>query len=96
MTNLERYYPGLCADAFKPTEGSMAVDPVMKRTMPCVKCKAYGSCRKSRRVKQADKKYFVSIFWDNIALMPDELNKIIHLQELKKLKKMGVNKWYSK
>lgn len=33
--------------------------------------------KKSRRVKPADKKYFVSIFWDNIALMPDELNKIL-------------------
>ena len=26
--------------------------------------------KKSRRVKPADKKYFVSIFWENIALMP--------------------------
>ena len=33
--------------------------------------------KKTRRVKPADKKYFVSIFWDNIALMPDELNKIL-------------------
>ena len=32
---------------------------------------------KSRRVKPADKKYFVSIFWENIALMPDVLNKIL-------------------
>lgn len=33
--------------------------------------------KKSRRVKREDKKYFVSIFWENIALMPDELNKIL-------------------
>ena len=33
--------------------------------------------KKSRRVKPADKKYFVSIFWENIALMPNELNKIL-------------------
>lgn len=33
--------------------------------------------KKSRRVRPADKKYFVSIFWENIALMPDELNKIL-------------------
>ena len=33
--------------------------------------------KKSRRVKPDDKKYFVSIFWKNIALMPDELNKIL-------------------
>ena len=33
--------------------------------------------KKSRRVKSDDKKYFVSIFWKNIALMPDELNKIL-------------------
>lgn len=33
--------------------------------------------KKSRRVKPADKKYFVSIFWENIALMPDVLNKIL-------------------
>lgn len=34
--------------------------------------------KKSRRVKPAKvKKYFVSIFWENIALMPDELNKIL-------------------
>ena len=33
--------------------------------------------KKSRRVKPADKKYFVSIFWANIALMPDVLNKIL-------------------
>ena len=34
--------------------------------------------KKSRRVKPAKvKKYFVSIFWGNIALMPDELNKIL-------------------
>ena len=33
--------------------------------------------KKSRSVKQADKKYFVSIFWENIALMPDVLNKIL-------------------
>lgn len=33
--------------------------------------------KKSRRVKPADKKYFVSIFWEKIAMMPDELNKII-------------------
>ena len=33
--------------------------------------------KKSRRVKPADKKYFVSIFWENIALMPDELNNIL-------------------
>lgn len=33
--------------------------------------------KKSRRVRQADKKYFVSIFWENIALMPDVLNKIL-------------------
>lgn len=33
--------------------------------------------KKSRRVKPADKKYFVSIFWENIALMSDELNKIL-------------------
>ena len=32
---------------------------------------------KSRRVRPADKKYFVSIFWENIALMPDVLNKIL-------------------
>lgn len=32
---------------------------------------------KSRRVKSEDKKYFVKIFWANIALMPDELNKIL-------------------
>lgn len=50
MKNLERYYHGLSADAFKPTEGSMAVDPVTKRTMPCNECKAYESCRKSRSV----------------------------------------------
>ena len=33
--------------------------------------------KKSRRVRPADKKYFVSIFWENIALMPDILNKIL-------------------
>lgn len=33
--------------------------------------------KKSRSVRPADKKYFVSIFWENIALMPDELNKIL-------------------
>ena len=33
--------------------------------------------KKSRRVRPADKKYFVSIFWENIALMPDVLNKIL-------------------
>lgn len=34
--------------------------------------------KKSLRVKPAKvKKYFVSIFWANIALMPDELNKIL-------------------
>lgn len=33
--------------------------------------------KKSRRVKPNDKKYFVSIFWENIALMPDVLNKIL-------------------
>jgi hypothetical protein len=33
--------------------------------------------KKSRRVKTNDKKYFVSIFWENIALMPDVLNKIL-------------------
>lgn len=33
--------------------------------------------KKSRRVKPDDKKYFVSIFWENIALMPNELNKIL-------------------
>ena len=33
--------------------------------------------KKSRRVKPNDKKYFVSIFWENIALMPDELNNIL-------------------
>ena len=33
--------------------------------------------KKSRRVKPADKKYFVSIFWENIALMPEVLNKIL-------------------
>ena len=33
--------------------------------------------KKSRRVKPDDKKYFVSIFWENIALMPDVLNKIL-------------------
>lgn len=33
--------------------------------------------KKIRRVKSDDKKYFVSIFWKNIALMPDELNKIL-------------------
>lgn len=34
--------------------------------------------KKSRRVKPAKvKKYFVSIFWENIALMPDVLNKIL-------------------
>lgn len=34
--------------------------------------------KKSRRVKSAKvKKYFVSIFWENIALMPDVLNKIL-------------------
>lgn len=33
--------------------------------------------KKSRRVKREDKKYFVKIFWANIALMPDELNKIL-------------------
>lgn len=33
--------------------------------------------KKSRRVKPADKKYFVNIFWENIALMPDLLNKIL-------------------
>lgn len=34
--------------------------------------------KKSRRVRPAKvKKYFVSIFWANIALMPDELNKIL-------------------
>ena len=33
--------------------------------------------KKSRRVRPDDKKYFVSIFWENIALMPDELNKIL-------------------
>ncbi len=33
--------------------------------------------KKSRRVRLADKKYFVSIFWENIALMPDELNNIL-------------------
>lgn len=33
--------------------------------------------KKSRRVKPADKKYFVSIFWENIALMPDVLNNIL-------------------
>ena len=33
--------------------------------------------KKSRRVSPADKKYFVSIFWENIALMPDVLNKIL-------------------
>lgn len=47
MKNLERYYHGLSADAFKPLDGSMAVDPVTKRTMPCDVCKAYESCRKS-------------------------------------------------
>ena len=50
MKNLERYYPGFSADAFKPTEGSMAVDPVTNRTMPCAECNAYESCRKSRAV----------------------------------------------
>ena len=33
--------------------------------------------KKSRRVTPEDKKYFVSIFWENIALMPDVLNKIL-------------------
>ena len=33
--------------------------------------------KKSRRVKPNDKKYFVSIFWENIALMPEVLNKIL-------------------
>lgn len=33
--------------------------------------------KKSRRVNPDDKKYFVKIFWANIALMPDELNKIL-------------------
>lgn len=33
--------------------------------------------KKSRRVKREDKKYFVKIFWANIALMPDELNNIL-------------------
>ena len=33
--------------------------------------------KKSRRVRPDDKKYFVSIFWENIALMPNELNKIL-------------------
>ena len=50
MKNLERYFPGLRADAFKPTEGSMAVDPITNRTMPCDNCKAYESCRNSRSV----------------------------------------------
>lgn len=50
MTNLERYYPGLRADAFKPTEGSMAVDPVTKNTISCSACKAFGSCKNSRAV----------------------------------------------
>ncbi len=50
MTNLERYYTGLRAEAFKHVEGSMAVDPATKRTMPCSDCKAYESCRKSRAV----------------------------------------------
>ena len=34
--------------------------------------------KKSRRIKPAKvKKYFVSIFWENIALMPDVLIKIL-------------------
>lgn len=33
--------------------------------------------KKSRRVRPADKKYFVNIFRENIALMPDVLNKIL-------------------
>ena len=40
--------------------------------------------KKSRRVKPADKKYFVSIFWENIALMPDVLNKILANKRKKK------------
>lgn len=33
--------------------------------------------KKRRRVKPDDKKYFVSTFWQNTALMPDLLNKIL-------------------
>lgn len=40
--------------------------------------------KKSRRVRPADKKYFVSIFWENIALMPDVLNKILANKRKKK------------
>ena len=41
--------------------------------------------KKSRRVKPAKvKKYFVSIFWENIALMPDVLNKILANKRKKK------------
>lgn len=71
MTNLERYYPGLRADAFKPTEGSMAVDPATKRTMPCSDCKAYESCRKSLSVTfvEAVNKYEV----ESVAVLVEEV-----------------------
>ena len=40
--------------------------------------------KKSRRVNPDDKKYFVSIFWENIALTPDVLNKILENKRKRK------------